>query len=715
VIETNCSSMNRREFLKSSAAAGLFVFFSIHAPALGADSQPAAPSFGGHKLPDDFNSYLRIAPDGRVICYTGKIEMGQGVHTSLQQMLAEEMDLALENVDIVMGDTSLCPWDMGTFGSMTTRFFGPALRKAGAEARQVLLEMAAEKMKVPIASLDVENGTIFNREKPTQKMTYGQLTHGEKLIRTAKSAVQLKQPGQFKVMSIGVSRKDGPDKVTGAAKYSADVVVPGMLYAKIVRPPTYGSSLISADTTEAEKIKGIRVVREKDFVAILHEKPDVAARALSQVKAKFSAPPSTLDEVSVFDFLLKNAPQPKPVVSKGNVEVSARGSKSVIERTYYNDYVAHAPIEPHAAVVKFDKTEATVWASSQTPFMAQEQVAKELGLNKEKVRVMPVFVGGGFGGKSNFPQIIEAARCARLSGKPVQVAWTREEEFFYDKFRPAAIVKIKSALGPHAKIQSWDFQVYYAGDRGADLIYDVPNVRSLSYGSVMEIGPTQTTAHPFAVGPWRAPGANTNTFARESHIDLLAEQAKQDPVQFRLNHLTDPKHRNVLSIAAEKFGWKSHHAVSGKGHGVSCGLDAGTFVATFAEVAVDRGSGAITVKRVVCVQDMGMVVNPRGAKVQMEGSIIMGLGYALKEMMHFKNGQFADSNFGSYEIPRFSWLPKIETEIIADQSSEAQGGGEPSIINIGAVIANAVYDAIGVRLFQLPMTPERVLAALEKS
>jgi isoquinoline 1-oxidoreductase len=394
----------------------------------------------------------------------------------------------------------------------------------------------------------------------------------------------------------------------------------------------------------------------------------------------------------------------------GDIEKGTRASKTTIAQAYYNDYVAHAPIEPHAAIVKIENGEATVWASTQTPFMTRDQVAGELGLDKERVRVMPVFVGGGFGGKSTGLQAIEAARCARLCGEPVLVAWTREEEFALDAFRPAAVVKIDSGIDGGGKITFWDYHVYFAGDRGAEFFYDGTDVRVQSHGSVREAGGHHASAHPFSVGPWRAPGNNTNTFARESQMDMLAEKAKTDPVEFRLRHLSDEKRRDVLKTAADKFGWK---AGKGRGQGVACGADAGAFVAMMAEVEVERGTGNVRVKRVVCAQDMGMVVNPRGATAQMEGAITMGLGYALREMVHFKNGKISDTNFGSYGLPRFSWLPEIETYIIENKNADAQGGGEPPIVTVGASIANAVYDAIGARLYRLPMTPERVLSAIK--
>ena len=396
--------------------------------------------------------------------------------------------------------------------------------------------------------------------------------------------------------------------------------------------------------------------------------------------------------------------------SDGNLQTGKREAKAHFDATYLNSYVAHAPIEPHTATVHLEGNRATVWPSSQTPFRAKEEAAQALGIPPENVRVISPFVGGGFGGKTRNLQVGEAARLARLTGRPVQVAWSRNEEFFYDSFRPAAVVKIRSGTADNGDIRFWDFQVYFAGDRGAVQFYRIPNHRTVSFGGGWRGTPG---SHPFATGAWRAPANNTNTFARESQIDIMAAQAGMDPLAFRLQNLADEKMKRVLKAAARKFGWKKLQAPSGQGRGIACGIDAGTYVATVAEVEVDKSSGAVSVKRVAAAQDMGLSINPEGASIQMEGCITMGMGYALTEEIHFHGGEILDLNFDTYEIPRFSWLPKIETVVLDTPDSPPQGGGEPAIVTMGAVLANAIFDACGARLFQLPMTPERVKEALE--
>jgi nicotinate dehydrogenase subunit B len=698
----NDADVSRRDFLKTLGGGIIILFFVGDATVLEAQRR-------GRGYPEDFNAYLRIGPDGRVTCYTGKIEMGQGVITSLAQMLADEVDVSLDAVDMVMGDTSVCPWDMGTFGSMTTRFFGPPLRAAGAEARRVLLESAAEQLKVPQERLVAESGVIFDKEQKVKRVTYGDLAKGKTIARRAKEKPPVKTPSEFKIIGKPVLRRDAREKITGQAKYAGDIRLPDMLYAKVLRPPAHGAKLTSVDTSAAEKTEGVRVVRDGDFVAVLHKNPDQAAEALSRVTAQFDVPPAKVDDQTIFEYLLKNAGEPRAVAQGGQLEEGQKLADIVVEQTYLDGYKAHAAMETHTALAQVEGNKATVWISTQTPFPTKDQIASMLGFGADDVRVITPFVGGGFGGKSPGQQALEAARLSKAVGKPVQVMWSREEEFFYDTFRPAAVVKIKSGITKEGKAVLWDYAVYWAGDRGSQQFYDIPHHRTVSAGGGFGGGPSP---HPFATGAWRAPANNTNTFARESQIDIMAAKAKMDPIEFRLKNLRDERAIRTLKAAAEKFGWKPAPAPSGRGLGVAVGTDSDTFVAHIAEVEVDKRTGRVQVKRIVCAQDMGLAINPEGAAIQMEGCITMGLGYALTEDIHFKGGMILDRNFDTYELPRFSAVPKIETVILDLPNEPAHGGGEPAIICMGAVVANAIYDTIGVRLLQLPLSPERVRKAL---
>ncbi len=687
--------LSRRDLLKA-VGGGIVIFFCV-----GDSSILQAQR---RSLPSDFNAFLRIGADGRVTCFTGKIEHGQGNATALAQMLADEIDVPLESVDMVMGDTSRCPWDGGTWGSTSIRGFGPPLRAAAAEARRVLLELAAEQLKVPQERLVAENHVICDKQQKDRRVTYGDLAKGKMIARRAKDKPVLKSPSEFKLIGKPFSRRDSVEKVTGKAQYAGDIRLPGMLYASILRPPAHGAKLKNVDTSAAEKIEGVTVVREGDLVAVLHSNPDQAADALSEVRAEFDPSPSQLDDQTIFDHLVKNAGTGRTATQGGNIEEGRKMAAIVMEQTYLDGYKAHAAMETHTALAHVEGNKVTVWLATQTPFLAKDLLVKTLGFDADNVRVITPFVGGGFGGKGSVnTQAVEAARLSKAVGKPVQVGWTREEEFFFDAFRPAAVVTIKSGLTQEGKPAFWDYSVYAAGDRGAPHFYDIPHHRTTSFDGA---------PHPFATGPWRAPGNNTNCFARESQIDLMAAKAKMDPLEFRLKNLKDKRAIRVLEAAAEKFGWKPAPTPSGRGLGVAVGTDVGTWVAEIAEVQVDKRTGRVQVKRVVCAQDMGLAVNPQGAILQMEGCITMGLGYTLTEDIHFKNGMILDRNFDTYELPRFSAVPKIETVLLDLKDQPTHGGGEPAIIIVGAVVANAIHDATGAHLLQLPMTPERVRKAI---
>ncbi|MFZ2053857.1 MAG: molybdopterin cofactor-binding domain-containing protein [Candidatus Aminicenantales bacterium] len=696
--------MKRREFMKL-AGGGVFVFFTVGDPWEWIEAQQRRT---GREYPTDFNAYLKIGEDGRVTGFSGKTELGQGTQTALAQIAAEELDVALDRVDMVMGDTALCPWDMGTFGSRSIKYFGPALRQAAAEARAVLIELASEHLKRPVEKLAAKDGFVREKAYPQHRVSYGALAKGKMIERHLEPKPPVKPPAEYAIVGKPADRKDAVLKATGKAQYAGDIRLPGMLYARILRPPAHGARLKKIDLSGAEKTDGVRIIRDDDLIAVLHNSFDEAESALSRINAEWDLPEAAVDEKSIYDHLVNVAPPGEVVEEKGGLEEGKKLAAAVFEETYFTPYVAHAPLEPHTAVVQIEGDKATVWASTQRPFGAQEEAAQVLGLPTEKVRVITPFVGGGFGGKNRNKQVVEAARLARLAGAPVQVAWSRADEFFEDTFQPAAIVKIVSGLDRANKLVLWDYVVFFGGERSSQPFYDIPHYRVLSRGGW---GRGAAGAHPFEVGAWRGPGSNTNTFARESHMDVMAAGAGLDPVEFRLLNLKDERMRRVLAAAAERFGWKPAKAPSGRGFGVSLVDYLNTYVATMAEVAVEK-TGAVKVKRVVCAQDMGGVINTDGARAQIEGCVTMGLGYCLSEEIHFRGGAIRDLNFDTYEIPRFSWLPKIETVLVENPGLAPQGGGEPPIVNMGAVAANAVFDATGARLNRLPITPVRLRAAL---
>ena len=537
-----------------------------------------------------------------------------------------------------------------------------------------------------------------------------QLAKGKKLEKYLDVKPSVEDYTKFTYVGKPYKHSDAYLKVTGQAKYTGDLKLPGMVFARILRPPSFGAKLTSVDVSGAEKIEGVKVVRDGDFIAVVSENHDKADEAIAKITADYSFDEIKVNDKTIFEKMLKSDTSAMVVRSAGDQEKGRQLSETIFESEFHDGFLAHAPIETHSALARIEGDKLTVWAATQTPFGLQDGIVRELGYAREKVRVIAPFVGGGFGGKSAYIQGIEAARLAKLTGKPVMVVWTRDEEFFYDNFHTAGVVKINSGLDSSGLIKLWDYHVYYSGTRGSDTIYDVPNAKTTSYNR----NKNAPLVHPFFTGPWRAPNNNTNTFARESQIDIMASEAGIDPLEFRLKNLKDEKMIACLKAVADKFGYVAAKTPGGRGIGIACGTDAGSWVAHMAEVKVDKNTGKVQVVRIACAQDMGLCVNPQGALIQMEGCITMGLGYTFTEEVLFEGGNILNRGFDSYQIPLFSWLPKIDCVILERNDKPPKGGGEPAIIAIGAVVANAIYDATGARLYQTPMTPARVLEALKK-
>ncbi len=689
--------IDRRRFLKRLGN-GIIIVFSLSELAL---LEGCAPKEEGTP---DFNAYLHVKEDGRVDCLTGKIEMGQGVITSLGQVMAEELEISIDLVDMIMGDTDLCPYDAGTWGSMTTRFADPVLRAAAAEAREVLKELAAEKLHVKKSQLSLQNGNVLVTNDKSKSVSYAELTKGKKIVRTLKKKPEIKKASEFKIIGKSIISRDAIAKVTGDAKYSADIRLPGMVYASVIRPPAYGSKLLSVDSSKIEQYEGSEFIQDGDLLAVLHKDPTIAAKAAGEIKAKWDVPESKADNETIFEYLKTAANEHDISEEGGNLSTGREMAKVIFEEEYHDGYKAHASIETHTALANFNGKKLTMWVSSQTPFGTREALAETFSMPLEKVHLKQIFLGGGFGGKIYNQQAIEAAKLAKKSGKPVQLAWTRHEEFMYDRFRPAAVMKASAGVNDKGKLTFWEFDIYCAGTRGTNLFYDIPNNRTRGFDG--------KDVHPFGTGAWRAPGNNTTTFARESHIDAIAHQADIDPLEFRLNNMKEDKMRQALELAAKTFDW-NRAKPEGHGYGIALGADAGTFVAMIAEVKVDKSTGNVKPIRVVCSQHMGQVVNPHGALLQTEGGILMGLGYALKEEIEFDWGKVKNRNFDSYDFTRFSMAPEIECVFIDAMDEAPQGGGEPAIVCVGGAIANAVFDACGARVNRMPVTPDRILKAME--
>ena len=695
----------RRDFFKILGG-GIFIFIRPWG-VLDLSGTTAVQARG---VPKDYNAFLRIAEDGTITCYTGKIEMGQGIITSLPQMMADELNVPVEKVKIIMGDTDICPWDQGTWGSQSTRIFGQLMRTATAEAKGALMELGSAKLAVPVSQLIVKDGVVTDTQDSKKTVSYGQLAQGKRIEKFLDVKPSMEDYTKYKEIGKSYNRKDSHLKVTGEAKYSGDVKLPGMVFARILRPPSHAAKLTSVDYSAAEKIAGTKVIRDGDFIAVLNESRDKADEAIVKIKAEYSFKELPVNDKTIYEYMVKADSTVTSVKSTGDVDAGQKLCDKVFDSEYHDPYVAHVAMETHTALAQLEDGKMTVWAATQSPFGLREGIMRELGMAADKVRVITPFVGGGFGGKGESQQGVEAARLAKLSGKPVMLVWTREEEFFYDTFHPAGVIKVKSGIDKSGLIKFWDYNIYYSGTRGADALYEIPNIH-ISHNSQKNGG---SPVHQFGTGAWRAPNNNTNTFAREVQIDIMAAAAGMDPLDFRRKNLKDEHLLDCLKSVADKFGYVPGKAPSGRGIGVAIGSDAGAWVAHIAEVKVDKKTGKVEVVRIACSQDMGLCINPEGAKIQMEGCITMGLGYTLTEEVYFEGGKILTVSLDKYKIPLFSWLPKIETVILDRQNQPPQGGGEPTIIAIGAVIANAIFDATGARLYSLPMTPERVLEALKK-
>lgn len=698
----NPHEIDRRGFMKRIGG-GVVVAFSIgELPLKGG-------AFANQEEAPGVNAYLRVGEDGRVKLFVGKVELGQGPITSLPMELADELDVNLESVDIVMADTDLCPWDEGTYGSLSTRTFGQVLRAAAAKARAILLEMAAGELEESVENLVVNEGVVMTTSGSSKSITYARLTQGKEILETNIGKVKMKDPSEFRIMGKSQFRADSFKKVTGMAKYAGDIQLPGLLQACILRPPSLGAKLRAVDISAAEAMEGVKVVKDGELVAVLHPSKHVAEQALAKIKAEWEEEESDLDHEKIYDHIMKVATESRELASGGNLSQGESEADSQFDITYKDPYIAHSPIENHTATAVMEEGRMKVWASCQTPYPTKEDIADELDMDLKDVQLLPIFVGGGFGGKIYNPQALEAARLAKLSGKPVQLVYSREEEFMYDRLRPAAVVKIKSGLDKEGRITSWDYAVHQGGGREAPHFYDIPHHRTRAF-----FAPRGTEAHPFYTGAWRAPSVNTNTFARESQIDIMAAAAGMDPLEFRLRHLEDnPRMSNVLKQGAERFGWTPAKGPSGRGFGMAAGVDVGTDVVVFIEVEVDSSTGHVQVKRALSCQDMGVVVNPQGAIIQAEGCMLMGLGYALREEIQFEGRKMLTRNYDTYSITQFNMVPELEAVLVDSKDEVPYGGGEPPIVCMGAVVANAIFDATGARVLQLPLTPERVLEAIK--
>jgi len=574
----------------------------------------------------------------------------------------------------------------------------PQLRKAAAVARQLLITLAAEQWNVEANSIVVADGRVSHR-KTDQSLDFGQLTKGQKLMKTIGEDVLTTPAERWQIAGRSVPKVNAREVVTGQHHYSSDIQRDGMLHGKVLRPSAFSSSLISLDIRKAETMKGVTVVREDDFIGLVAPNEHLADRAIEAIEAQWSHASQPSHE-ELFDYLKQHPVETRGWGGRSNhrqgtVEEGLKAADVMLEGSYTVAYIAHAPLEPRAAVAEWEAGKLTVWTGTQRPFGVRGQLAEAFGISEDRVRVIMPDTGSGYGGKHTGEAAVEAARLAKAVGQPVKLVWTREEEFTWAYFRPAGLIEIQSGVKADGRLTTWEYHNYNSGGSAIRTPYLVPHQK-------VQFHPADS---PLRQGSYRALASTANVFARETHMDELANALKMDPLEFRLKNLKDARLKAVFEAAAERFGWEERKTESNRGIGIAGGVEKGGYIATCAEVQVDPKSSEVKITRLVAAFECGAIINPDGLMNQIEGSIIMGMGGALSEGIEFENGVIKNPRFSDYRVPRFSHIPSIETVLLNRRDLPSAGGGETPIVAIAPSIGNAIFDATGVRHRSLPMRP----------
>jgi isoquinoline 1-oxidoreductase len=680
--------VERRDFIKAFGA-GLLVL--LVAPKIDA-GQESGRGFGGASLPSDVSAWLHIGEDGAVTVFTGKTEIGQNIRTSLTQAVAEELKAPLGSITLVMADTAKTPFDMGTFGSRTTPTMNSQLRKVAAAARSVLVDRAAAQWNVARDVVTVKEGRIAAGGR---SMSFGELMKGAPLVATVDEKTATEPPARWSVAGAPVPKINGRDFVTGRHRYTSDIRRDGMLHGKIVRPPAYGATLVSADLSAAQKLPGVVVVRDGNFLGVAAPSAPLVAEAAAAIKAEWTAGSGASARTLFADLKTKVEDQNQAPFVSGSVDAALARADVRADAEYTIAYIAHAPLEPRAAVAEWQDGKLTVWTGSQRPFGVQQELVDAFHLPSDRVRVVVPDTGSAYGGKHTGDAAIEAARIARAAGTPVKLVWTREEEFVWAYFRPAGVIAINAAAQKDGTITSWEYHNYNSGPAGIRTPYEIANQR-------IAFHPAQS---PLRQGSYRGLAATANHFARESHMDDLAHSVGLDPLEFRLKNLRDERLVAVLEAAADKFGWRS---AAGRAIGLACGVEKGGYTACCVELDAPRqksDSASLRLKRIVVAFECGAIVNPNGLNNQVEGAIVQGLGGALFEAIDFEDGRLTNGRFAQYRVPRFSDVPPIDVVLLDRRDIPPAGAGEAPIVGIAPAIGNAIFSATGTRLRALPLVP----------
>lgn len=666
---------------------------------------------GASELPRQLGAWLHIAEDGAVTVFTGKVEIGQDIRTSLTQAVLDELPVTIDRLRLVMGDTALTPFDAGTFGSRTTPAMAPQLRRVAATARTWLLARAAERWKADAATLTIADGKVTDAAG-RRTLGFGALTRGKKILELVPEDTPLRPRAEWSSGGRSLAKVDARAVVTGQRQYTSDLRRPGMLIGKVLRPPRLGATLDGLDDAGARAMPGVTVVREGGFAGVAARDAVTAGAALAALAPRWNEPAAgdaRVDSAGLYAALRGAGRQPPPAErdrdrdrDKGDVDQALRTGAHRLTTSHEIAYIAHAPLEPRAAVAEWsagrakpDQVQLTVWTGTQRPFGVRRELAQAFALPEAAVRVIAADTGSGYGGKHSGEAAVEAARLARAARRPVKLVWTREEEFSWAYFRPAGVIDIRSAVAADGKLLAWEARNINSGGSGLRTPYQVPNQRH-------RFLPAES---PLRQGSYRGLAATANHFAREIHMDELAALVGQDPLAFRERNLTDERLRAVLRAAAERFGWGRRKPAAGSGVGLACGAEKGGYVACCVELAAapDGDPADVSIARVVTAFECGAVVNPDHLTSQIEGSVIMGLGGALFEAVEFTAGRIRTTGFADYRVPRHGDVPPLETVLVDRPDLPSAGAGETPIVAIAPAIANALATVTGKRHRNLPL------------
>ena len=693
------------------------------------------------------DGWIRVDEEGMVTVFTGKAELGQGILTALSQIAAEELDVDLSRLRMISADTARSPNEGYTFGSQSIEQSGAALRIAAAQARAVLLGAAAHKLNVAAPELRVESGVILAADG--RRVTYADIVRENKaLLSREVAAVAPRNPSEYKLVGKSVPRIDFPAKFTGGAAFVQDMRLPNMLFGRIVRPPRYGAKLLSVDVAFVRRLAGVvAVVRDGDFLGVIAEREEqaIAARRALIEQSKWSEDFVALPDVDHLQTALPHWRSEDKVISAAGQEAAASDVSAQLEATYSRPYLSHASIGPSCSVAQLDSGHMTVWSHTQGVFGLRGDLAAVLDMPAGAINVVHVPGAGCYGHNGADDVALDAALLAReVAGRPVKVQWMRDDEFGWAPFGPAMVMRAKAGLNSEGRIADWNYDVwtnshamrpgepggvnllaawhlakpfqpsppaeipqpYGNGDRNAVPVYDFPR-RKVTNHLLLDM--------PVRNSSLRTLGAYGNVFAIESFMDELAMAAHSDPIEFRLAHLSDPRAIAVVRAAASRSRWQSGlkgDGRRGRGFAYSRYKNIGAYAAMVVDVHVDRSTGDITVTNVTAAIDVGRVINPDGVRNQVEGGIIQALSWALKERVMFSRTEITTRHWQDYPILSFQEVPPIDVVVLEGRDKASLGAGEFSLGPAGAALANAVANACGVRIRDLPMLPEKILQRL---